>query len=108
LGGYDRGLDYSELLAALSNYDLGTLILMGDVGRRLSETEQVTKLAAGSVVTRKTKNLTCALEDLVLMQGDLILLSPGASSFDSYRDYIHRGEEFALEVKRTVRDFKLI
>ena len=108
LGGYDRGLDYKELLAALSNFDLGTLILMGDVGKRLGETREVKKLAASSVVTKKTKNLTCALDDLDLRQGDLILLSPGASSFDSYRDYIHRGEAFSLEVKRTVRNFKLV
>jgi len=103
LGGYDRGIDYSSLLAALPDYDLGTLILMGDVGRRLSETLEANKSLAGRMVTKWTKSLLGALDDLELAEGDLVLLSPGAASFDSYRDYIDRGEAFALEVKKLVQ-----
>jgi UDP-N-acetylmuramoylalanine--D-glutamate ligase len=31
-------------------------------------------------------------------RGDAVLLSPACSSFDMYRDYKHRGDEFAREV----------
>lgn len=100
LGGYDRGLDYASLLGALPNYDLVSLILIGDVGARLGKTPQIKSLSSASVSIVNTKNLSGALDDLELVKGDLVLLSPGASSFDSYRDYIHRGEAFASEVKR--------
>jgi UDP-N-acetylmuramoylalanine--D-glutamate ligase len=33
------------------------------------------------------------------LQGDAVLLSPACSSFDMFRDYKHRGDEFVRAVQ---------
>jgi UDP-N-acetylmuramoylalanine--D-glutamate ligase len=35
--------------------------------------------------------------------GDAVLLSPACSSFDMFRDYKHRGDEFARIVRSLVK-----
>lgn len=44
----------------------------------------------------KVQNLEEAVRsaDLSAMEGDCVLLSPGCSSYDMFRDYAHRGDEF--------------
>jgi UDP-N-acetylmuramoylalanine--D-glutamate ligase len=34
--------------------------------------------------------------------GDAVLLSPACASFDAYRSYAHRGEDFARAVRELV------
>jgi|GEM_PF-333357 UDP-N-acetylmuramoylalanine--D-glutamate ligase len=100
LGGYDRGLDYASLLTAMSNYKIATLILMGDVGKRLRAEIENLHPAPTALNIKTVKDLCQSLDGVHFAQDDVVLLSPGASSFDSYRDYIHRGQAFAEEVAR--------
>lgn len=100
LGGFDRGLDYDALTAALPGFDIASLILMGAVGQRLGASLHM----SDETTIRQTADLTDALEGLDLTDGDIVLMSPGAASFDSYRDYIHRGQAFAAEVTKLLAE----
>jgi UDP-N-acetylmuramoylalanine--D-glutamate ligase len=101
VGGYDRGIDYRKLLDTLSTGAAKTIICLGDSGRRIYEQAQA--------VTKLGVNIPCPLhlagsmEDAVshavrvTPPGGVVLLSPAAPSYGSYRDYVERGRDFAAK-----------
>jgi UDP-N-acetylmuramoyl-L-alanine---L-glutamate ligase len=101
VGGYDRGIDYGKLLDTLSTGAAKTIICLGDSGRRIYEQAQA--------VTKLRVNIPCRLhlagsmEDAVshavrvTPPGGVVLLSPAAPSYGSYRDYVERGRDFAAK-----------
>jgi UDP-N-acetylmuramoylalanine--D-glutamate ligase len=100
-GGFDRGVDYSELASALAaRQQPTTLITMGDAGKRLG-----TALAQRSGVTQHHVN---EMADAVrvarssLRHGGVVLLSPAAPSFDQYRNWEERSDDFTAVVRSLV------
>lgn len=97
-GGFDRGVDYAPLAEAVAARTESTvLITMGDAGRRIGDA--VTRRAPG--VTQITVS---SMRDAVLEArhalggGGVILLSPGAPSFDQYKNWEARSEDFTVVV----------
>ena len=93
-GGRDKGGSYEPLVSALR--DKGrAVILIGEAADRIKE-------AVGSVVPA---HVVSTLEEAVTeslrlaKKGDAVLLSPACSSFDMFRDYKHRGDEFVRVVR---------
>jgi UDP-N-acetylmuramoylalanine--D-glutamate ligase len=101
LGGYDRGIDYGELVEKAVTGAAKAVICLGDSGERIYS-------LAKAVVTRRD-NVTCmirrvrSMEDAVAYArqvtppGGVVLLSPAAPSYGHYRDYIERGRDFAAK-----------
>jgi UDP-N-acetylmuramoylalanine--D-glutamate ligase len=101
VGGYDRGIDYSKLLAALSTGAANTVICLGDSGERIYEQAR-TALKPGNHLPCPM-HLAKSMEDAVsyatrvTARGGVVLLSPAAPSYGYYRDYIERGRDFAVK-----------
>ena len=93
-GGRDKLGSYEPLIEALR--DRGrALIVIGEAAERIASA------AAGAIETVRAESMDEAVEQarFLARPGDAVLLSPACSSFDMFRDYKHRGEEFARAVR---------
>jgi UDP-N-acetylmuramoylalanine--D-glutamate ligase len=101
-GGFDRGVEYGELADALVAREAPTtLITSGNAGLRLSdEVRQRRKDLAQHSATSMEEAVHLARA--ALEHGGVVLLSPAAPSFDRYRNWEERSEDFATIVRSLV------
>ncbi|HVA03273.1 MAG TPA: UDP-N-acetylmuramoyl-L-alanine--D-glutamate ligase [Acidimicrobiales bacterium] len=92
-GGRNKGLDLSVLGAAASR--LRGVVAIGEA------TEEVVSAFAGSVPVTRALSMARAVEAATAMAraGDSVVLSPACASFDWYRSYAERGDDFARCVR---------
>ena len=100
LGGYDRGIDYSELLGVLAERHAPTLVVgLPDSGARL-----VAELdaAGGAAETTTAGSVEEATRAAAAWAGDegLVLLSPAAPSFSQFTSWKERSAAFRAAVDR--------
>jgi UDP-N-acetylmuramoylalanine--D-glutamate ligase len=94
VGGHDRGLDWRTFADTVRQSPPHAIVTMGANGGRIAE---VLRATPGRYVLESADSL----DDAVLVArritpaGGIVLLSPGAPSFDQFRDYAERGRTFA-------------
>ena len=95
LGGTDKGNDYSEI-DQLVREKCHTLIFMGKDNSKL-----IQHFGALGAEYISTDNLTDALQAAyhAASEGDTVLLSPCCASFDLFKNYEDRGEQFMNAVR---------
>ena len=84
LGGSSKGEDFTPLAEALGP-NLRSVHVIG---------ETATELAAAIPVAQRDGDLATALQEIRADPGDVVLLSPACASYDQFRDFEDRGEEF--------------
>ncbi len=100
LGGRDKDLPWEDLMRLVSQR-VDHLVLFGEAAEKIQKT--VNSLG----LSEKRFTVTCAagLHEAVLKaaevaeSGDVVLLSPGGTSFDEFKDFAERGERFKLWVQ---------
>lgn len=95
LGGYDKGLNYENLFSELP-IKVRTIICFGENKQKLLQASK--NFNAFSVIS--ADNLEDAIIIATKVRCDNVLFSPGTSSFDSFKNYMERGDYFAKCVKR--------
>lgn len=95
LGGTDKGNDYSEI-DALVQEKCHTLIFMGKDNEKL-----IQHFGAMGMKYISTNNLADAVQSAYQSanEGDTVLLSPCCASFDLFKSYEDRGEQFMKVVR---------
>jgi UDP-N-acetylmuramoylalanine--D-glutamate ligase len=94
LGGRDKDLPWNEL-AELVHKRVDHVVLFGEAANLIEKA--VTAAGSGrGVDLRHAKDLKDAVAQAaeVAQSGDIVLLSPGGTSFDEFRDFAERGEAF--------------
>jgi len=97
LGGYDRGLDWTHFTRAIQSFPPHSIILLGQTTPRLHallEPLAMTGQFHLHTAAQLPQAVTLARSALA-QDGGIALLSPGAPSFDTHRDYTERGQHFA-------------
>jgi len=95
LGGSLKGEDFGALADAMTSQVRGVYL----IGEAADELEQA--LAETGVPIARCGDLAAAVERTRAdaQPGEIVLLSPACASFDQFRDFEHRGEEFSRLVQ---------
>ena len=94
LGGRDKDLPWGDL-AKLIHERVDHVIVFGEAGEMIGETVAGIPAERGVDVRRaKTLQEAVSLAAGVASAGDVVLLSPGGTSFDEFKDFAERGEAF--------------
>ena len=96
LGGREKRGGYDELFTQLRARGdaLRELVLFGEAGPAFAEMSAAAGIAPSRLTLADSLPDAVAAALVAAQAGDVILFSPGCSSFDHFRDYLHRGDEF--------------
>ena len=97
-GGVGKGQDFSPLSPALAQYGKA-LILLGE------DAEKIDQAVRADIPKVHVSGLVAAVQQAqqLAKEGDAILLSPACASFDMFKHYEDRGEQFVLAVQHLSR-----
>ncbi len=97
LGGFDRGIDYSPLVAFLKETPLKNVVFVGKAGRRIYEELSASHFPLSTLIEDDYTKIVpwCAAHT---PQGGVVLLSPAAASYDAFRNFEHRGDFFREQI----------
>lgn len=102
LGGSNKGADLSELIekiAKMPEQELRKVILMGAESEKLTQ-----KLISGGFKRFINLGTETNMQEVVktafknAKSGDVVILSPAHASFDMFKSYVDRGEQFVENV----------
>ncbi|MEM7514056.1 MAG: UDP-N-acetylmuramoyl-L-alanine--D-glutamate ligase [Bacteroidota bacterium] len=92
-GGVDKGNDYSSILELVEE-KVKTIIVLGKGYEKFSKQFKKPMFQANSMAE------AIALATKEAKEGETVLLSPACASFDLFKNYIDRGEQFRAEVEK--------
>ena len=97
-GGYEKNSDFTEMLN-IGKGKIKYLVLLGVTAPRIKETALKCGYRDDQIVRCDSLEACVAASAQLASKGDTVLLSPACASWDMFKSYEHRGEEFKKVVK---------
>ncbi len=95
LGGTEKGSDFSELVRVLKEQtNVRGIIIVGEIREKLFSLLQKNQVANVVKSDAKTMSEIVLAARRMAQSGDVILLSPACASFDMFKNFYDRGEQF--------------
>lgn len=100
LGGRDKDLPWEDLMQ-LAGERVDHVVLFGQAAEKIEKTVAALGLGEQRFTLTRADGLQDAIRKAaeVAEAGDVVLLSPGGTSFDEFRDFAERGERFRTWVR---------
>lgn len=102
LGGSDKGADFAELATEVQRQTMRGVVLIGEMSEKIKAALRNAGVPDDQIYTLGK----AAMPDIVARvarlarAGDVVIMSPACASFDMFRDYKDRGEQFIAAVKQ--------
>ena len=100
LGGSDKGADYSELAQEIARQNVRLIIINGANADEIREVLREESVSCEIVqLNMEQMQEVVSLAKNKAQSGDVVILSPAAASFDMFKSYSDRGEQFVAAVE---------
>jgi UDP-N-acetylmuramoylalanine--D-glutamate ligase len=95
LGGRDKDLPWEDLMR-LVRERVDHVVLFGEAAEKIQQTARTLGLRENGSAVVRVEGLHEAVHKAaeIAESGDVVLLSPGGTSFDEFKDFAERGERF--------------
>ena len=101
LGGSDKGADYTELAQEIARQQIRAVIVNGANASEIIEILHKNEVSCQVVQLEMASMLAVVGTAASQAQpGDVVILSPAAASFDMFKSYNDRGEQFVAAVEK--------
>jgi UDP-N-acetylmuramoylalanine--D-glutamate ligase len=99
-GGQDRGQDHEQLAQVIARRpQITTLIALPDTGPRLVQAARAHGHSEARMSTAGDMRDATAQAAKLAQAGSVVLLSPAAPSYNAYKDFEQRGDDFAAHAR---------
>lgn len=102
VGGYDRGVNLNELAAGVlaNNHSIRRILLIGSSAGRMAEALEHHGFSNYEILPARTMPEIVEAAQRTAKAGDAVVLSPGFASFDMFKNFADRGDQFKAAVRQ--------
>ncbi len=98
VGGSEKGSDFTEMGAVITKSSVKDVIVIGAMTQRIIKALRQAHFSGSIITGCRNMHEVVQKASKLSERGDVVLLSPACASFDMFKNYKERGNQFEYEV----------